>query len=482
MENTPSITGGVARTSVLIAGGRTLVTNSFINEQLKISEKLEESFIPYYENVYKKEPFYSEIINDKVASFDPYAYFFCCTKESVQILMEQSEQFLNMIPTQFARNQLAKYVFSKKGLEFTTIEDAKRYCIENYTPVQCFGLMYLDSFNVRFALRNKFIDHIFMMHIKDQTIQQYVILGAGLDTRALRMPFGKESTVWEIDFAQTFQYKEMILNEAIKVIPPISKAKLHRVTSNVLESKQWISSLEETGFDKTKPTAWLLEGLVMYLTEKDIEMLCQEVSLTSASGSSMVIQATGKRGFMGRVMSSFLPTPLRNEYKSASDRPCDYITNCGFTNNVENNTETDLCKRYDFDYVRSFMSMDTDSIIAIGYKPYIVLVSAETNDDTCYKNYELTFIPKDHQYPVGYLVGTACRTQALTIQRIDVYNFKGVPNISQNMNYINKRIELERIVVDYPGGYFTDTNIELRIVHNPQTNAYVANVFYPVSA
>ncbi|EFA75263.1 hypothetical protein PPL_11338 [Heterostelium album PN500] len=364
-----NITAGVARTSVLIAGGRALATNSFINEQLKISEKLDESLIPYYENVYKKEPFYSNVITEKVASFDPYAYFFCCTKESTEILLDQTEEFLNMIPTKFARNKLVKYLFSKKGLEFSTIEESRKYCIEQCTSIQTFSIVYMDSLTIRIALRNILIDDFFMKNIKDTSTQQYVILGAGLDTRALRMPFAEGSTVWEVDFQQTFQFKEMVLNKAVKVIPPISKAKLHRVASNVLETKQWISSFGETGFDKTKPTVWLLEGLVMYLTDEEIAMLCQEISMISASGSSIVIQTLGKQGFMSKIMSSLVPTPLRDEFKSASDKPCNYISKCGFTNNIENLTENDLCKRYHFDFARSFTSMDCDSVIGVGFKP-----------------------------------------------------------------------------------------------------------------
>ncbi|EFA82611.1 hypothetical protein PPL_04303 [Heterostelium album PN500] len=368
-NNKPSITAGVARTSVLIAGGRTLATNSFIKEQLKISEKLDESLIPYYENVYKKEPWSSNVVNDKIATYDPYAYFFCCTKESTEILLDIAETYLNMIPIQYVRNHIMKTIAARKGLDCKTVEELKKHLIDNCTPIQSLSIIFMDSMELRLGVRNKFIDDFILNNMKDPSILQYVILGAGLDTRALRMPFAEGSTVWEVDFPQTFQFKEMVLNEAVKVIPPISKAKLHRVTSNVLETKQWISSLEETGFDRTKKTVWILEGLVNYLPKEDVAVLCQAISSVSASGSSMVIQSIGNQGFFRKIFSTMVPSPLQDEYKSTTDTPCDYIKDCGFTDKVENNTENDLCSRYDYRLLHSFFSMDTDSIIATGYKP-----------------------------------------------------------------------------------------------------------------
>ena len=40
----------------------------------------------------------------------------------------------------------------------------------------------------------------------------------------------------------------------------------------------WVRDLEAAGFDRTQPTLWVAEGLLMYLTEPEVEVLLQEMA------------------------------------------------------------------------------------------------------------------------------------------------------------------------------------------------------------
>ncbi|GAM19585.1 hypothetical protein SAMD00019534_027600 [Acytostelium subglobosum LB1] len=52
-------------------------------------------------------------------------------------------------------------------------------------------------------MRTKYIDEVIMEN--EKSIKQIVLLGAGMDTRALRLPLGSDTTVFEVDQAHPVQ-------------------------------------------------------------------------------------------------------------------------------------------------------------------------------------------------------------------------------------------------------------------------------------
>lgn len=91
-------------------------------------------------------------------------------------------------------------------------------------------------------------------------VDQYVILGAGLDTFAYRNPF-PQVRVFEVDFPATQEWKHALLAEAHIALPP-------NVTFVALdlEHHTLLESLCEAGIDLTRAAcvSWL--GVVPYLT------------------------------------------------------------------------------------------------------------------------------------------------------------------------------------------------------------------------
>jgi len=90
--------------------------------------------------------------------------------------------------------------------------------------------------------------------------QQYLILGAGLDTFAYRNPF-PNVRVFEVDHPATQAWKHTCLTAASIAIPPSA----HLVPVD-FEQQSLAAQLAASGFDPTLPTvtAWL--GVVPYLT------------------------------------------------------------------------------------------------------------------------------------------------------------------------------------------------------------------------
>jgi methyltransferase (TIGR00027 family) len=93
-----------------------------------------------------------------------------------------------------------------------------------------------------------------------QDIQQYVILGAGLDTFAYRNPF-PQLRVFEVDFPATQEWKRSILAEAAIAEPE----NLVFVPLD-FEHKTLAEGLVEAGFDTKAPAFFGWLGVVPYLT------------------------------------------------------------------------------------------------------------------------------------------------------------------------------------------------------------------------
>ena len=93
-----------------------------------------------------------------------------------------------------------------------------------------------------------------------QGVEQYVVLGAGLDTFAYRNPYARVR-VFEVDFPATQQWKHTLLHEAAISLP----AALTFVPLD-FEHKTLAAGLAESGFDAGKAAFFSWLGVVPYLT------------------------------------------------------------------------------------------------------------------------------------------------------------------------------------------------------------------------
>jgi methyltransferase (TIGR00027 family) len=119
--------------------------------------------------------------------------------------------------------------------------------------------------------------------LRDAQAPQVVILGAGLDGRAWRMRELARSLVFEVDH------------------PDSQQQKLERVASLTREAREvrfvpvdfrrgdLAQALETAGHEAHLPTAWLWEGVVMYLTRDEIESTLRVIEHRSAPGSGLIV-------------------------------------------------------------------------------------------------------------------------------------------------------------------------------------------------
>ncbi|WP_459979354.1 class I SAM-dependent methyltransferase, partial [Mycobacterium avium] len=124
--------------------------------------------------------------------------------------------------------------------------------IENATPVR------IQSMVDGMAVRTKYFDDYFV-DATDAGVRQVVILASGLDSRAYRLPWPAGTVVYEIDQPRVIEFKSNTLAE-VGAEPTAT-----RRTIPIDLRGDWPAALSAAGFDPAAPTAWLAEGLLIYL-------------------------------------------------------------------------------------------------------------------------------------------------------------------------------------------------------------------------
>jgi methyltransferase (TIGR00027 family) len=132
--------------------------------------------------------------------------------------------------------------------------------------------------------RTKWFDDFFTAAAAED-VGQTVILAAGLDARAWRLPWKARSAVYEIDQPKVLAFKDETLRS--RGAEPAT-----RYVAVPFDLRQdWPKALRDAGFDVTKPTAWSAEGLLAYLPANAQDGLFEEIHALSASGSHIAVDA-----------------------------------------------------------------------------------------------------------------------------------------------------------------------------------------------
>lgn len=132
--------------------------------------------------------------------------------------------------------------------------------------------------------RARFIEDLVLEQLS-HGVDQYVILGAGLDTFAQRKPeLASKLKIFEVDRPGTQEWKRNRLIELGFGVPE----HLHFVPVNFEEGESWFLKLIENGFDPKKPAIITSTGVSMYLTKEANLQTLREIALF-ASGSTLAL-------------------------------------------------------------------------------------------------------------------------------------------------------------------------------------------------
>jgi methyltransferase (TIGR00027 family) len=190
-----------------------------------------------------------------------------------------------------------------------------------------------------FAIRTRFFDD----HLQDATVagcRQVVILAAGLDARAFRLPWPPDVTVFELDLPDTLEFKERVLAQR-HARPTCAR----RVPLAVDLRADWAHPLRHAGFDPADLSAWLAEGILMYLTPDEGDRLLATISGLSPAHSRLALEhAQASNNPSSSRAALWLLARLGTAWKAAISDPDEWLARHGWTATVH--TPAALAARY----------------------------------------------------------------------------------------------------------------------------------------
>jgi methyltransferase (TIGR00027 family) len=199
---------------------------------------------------------------------------------------------------------------------------AFRYPFEGDVPKQ-----YQASARVTFF--DDAVDHYLI------EMDQFVILGAGFDTRPYRLPADTRVRSFEVDARRTQAVKRKMLDEAA-----IDVSKVTFVPAD-FEKDDWLALLVDAGFDLRRPALFLWEGVMVYLDREAVEDTLRKIAST-AKGSivafdyftTVPVESNELYWRYGRAATKAAGEPFKFGIDSAPptrERLSELLQSCGLT-------------------------------------------------------------------------------------------------------------------------------------------------------
>lgn len=133
------------------------------------------------------------------------------------------------------------------------------------------------------AVRTRYFDSYFGSAAA-AGIRQIVILAAGLDSRAYRLAWPAETVVFELDQPRVLEFKREVL------VRHGATALAERREIAVDLRDDWPHALTGSGFDPSRPSAWLAEGLLIYLPATAQGQLFGGIDASACAGSQVAVE------------------------------------------------------------------------------------------------------------------------------------------------------------------------------------------------
>jgi methyltransferase (TIGR00027 family) len=131
--------------------------------------------------------------------------------------------------------------------------------------------------------RTKFFDEYFR-RAAEAGVRQVVVLAAGLDSRAYRLDWPAATTIFELDQPQVLDFKREVLTGAG------ARPRAERREIAIDPREDWPQALRDSGFDPNKPSAWIAEGLLIYLPAAAEEQLFIGIDGLAGHGSHVAVE------------------------------------------------------------------------------------------------------------------------------------------------------------------------------------------------
>ncbi|AKK25754.1 class I SAM-dependent methyltransferase [Mycobacterium sp. EPa45] len=155
------------------------------------------------------------------------------------------------------------------------------------------------------AARTRYFDTYFRAAAQ-AGVRQIVLLAAGLDSRAYRLDWAPGTTVYELDQPQVLDFKR----EALAAHGATATAERREIAVDLRDD--WPQALRDSGFRADQPSAWIAEGLLIYLPASAQEQLFTGIDALAGPGSHVAVEE-------GRPMDRNVFREKVHEAKSVDD-------------------------------------------------------------------------------------------------------------------------------------------------------------------
>jgi methyltransferase (TIGR00027 family) len=118
------------------------------------------------------------------------------------------------------------------------------------------------------VIRTRFFDDFLLASSWNGEIRQIVVLACGMDARAFRLIWPPHTHLYELDREEVIAAKEAVVAR-LEAQPTCER---HMIGAD-LEKSSWPQALQDAGFEPQKPTAWLVEGLLFYMSESSVQVV-----------------------------------------------------------------------------------------------------------------------------------------------------------------------------------------------------------------
>ncbi len=115
-------------------------------------------------------------------------------------------------------------------------------------------------------------------------VRQIVLLAAGLDSRAYRLRWPDGTVVFELDQPRVLDFKREVLSRHGD--SPLAERR--EVAVDLRDD--WVQALTDQGFDPSRPSAWIAEGLLIYLTADAQQQLFSGIDALASPGSWLAVE------------------------------------------------------------------------------------------------------------------------------------------------------------------------------------------------
>lgn len=182
---------------------------------------------------------------------------------------------------------------TKLGMKMGVSEEQVQELGETYSPQDAWELAFHHgAFAASSVARNRYAEDCLERAVQDRGIDQYVIVGAGLETfQWRRSDLAGDVTVFELDHPTTQELKRERLTAAGLSIPET----LHLLPVD-LETEPVPSALAGTAYRADRPAFYSWLGVTPYLPSEAIFGTLQSIAEGSTSGSELVFDFVDAEG------------------------------------------------------------------------------------------------------------------------------------------------------------------------------------------